>query len=223
MKNYIFIITCLLCIIIFSCSTHQRINPSKVQFVKQLSKMYDKNIIDFFPSEATFGNNWRSYHSSSWDDSTESIFNCCAYFSAAVASNMIDSLEKQSYIAKMNYDDSLFMINVPYIRREESYTNLMMDTSQIPIADMRYSYFALGKTTDTIIIGQRYCVMEHEILPSDLVIYVMEAGKGNFWKNRDKAAQEDRPVLLEPWKHGYVKGLAISRDLSRVCWWAMAW
>ncbi len=57
----------------------------------------------------------------------------------------------------------------------------------------------------------------------DLIVYIVEAANGNFWKNKEKANCEERPVLSEYWKHGYVKGIAISRELSRVCWWAMAW
>ena len=207
------------------CSPHCSIShdPSKEQFIKEMSIMYDKNIIDFFPSDATNGNDWGSFYSSSWDDSVESIFRCCAYFSTNVSASTLDSIEKEEYVVKMKYSDSLFSIDVPYMRHAESYLNPMKDSTQIPIANMRYSYFSLGETTDTIVIGDRQFAVESEVVPQDLVIYVVEAGKGNFWKNRDKATREDRPVLLAPWKHGYVKGVAVSRELSRVCWWAIAW
>ena len=208
-----------------SCSFHGQLScdPSKEQFIKQLNAMYEKNIIDFFPSEMPADSNWGSFFSSSWDESIESEFRCCAYFSRKVPSDYVDSIEDMEYIGKMNYSDSVFKINVPYMRHEESYLTPMRDTVQIPIADMRYSYFSLGESRDSLIIGNRQFVIESEIIPRDLVVYILEAYKGNFWKNRDKAAQEDRPILLDPWKHGCVKGLAVSRELSYVCWWAIAW
>ena len=223
-KNYM-ITVCLFAILCFGCSLRSSIpyDPSREQFVKQLGMMYEKDIIDFFPLIVATDNIWWSYFSSSWDDSTESIFRCCAYFSTEVSATTLDSLEKVEYIKKMNYDESLFLITVPYMRHEESYLNPMKDSLQIPIAHMRYSHFSLGETTDTFVIGDRRYVEVSEIIPDDLVIYVLEACPGNFWKNREKATLEERPMLIDPWRHGYSKGLAISRELSRVCWWAMAW
>lgn len=223
-KNYMISIG-LFAILCSGCSLRNSIShdPSKEQFINKMNVMYDKNIIDFFPSDAANGNNWGSFYSSSWDDSLESIFRCCAYFSTNVSAYTLDSIENEEYVVKMNYSDSLFSIDVPYMRHAESYLNPMKDSCLIPIANMRYSHFSLGETTDTIVIGDRQFVVEKEVVPQDLVIYVLEASKGNFWKNRDKAAREDRPMLLDPWKHGYVKGLAVSRKLSRVCWWAIAW
>jgi hypothetical protein len=223
-KNYmitvgLFAILCLGCS--FRSSTPH--DQSKAQFIKELNIMYDKNIIDFFPSDAANGSKCGSFYSSSWDDSVESIFRCCAYFSTNVSASALDSIEKEECVVKMNYSDSLFSIDVPYMKHAESYLNPMKDSTQIPIANMRYSYFSLGETIDTIVIGDRQLVVESEVVPQDLVIYVLEACKGNFWKNRDKSIREVRPMLLDPWKHGYVKGLAVSRELSRVCWWAIAW
>ena len=224
-KKILFIIVGLFTILYFSCNLRGNISQdtAKEQFIKELNMMYDKNIIDFFPSKATNSNNLGAFYSSSWDDSAESIFRCCAYFSTNVSTSTLDSLEKEEYVVKMNYSDSLFSIDIPYMRHKESYLSPMKDSLQIPIANMRYSYFSLGETMDTLVIDDREFLVENEIIPSDLVIYVLEASKGNFWKNRDKAAQEDRPMLLDPWKHGYVKGIAVSRELSQVCWWAMAW
>lgn len=216
---------CLLPILYYGCSIHSSTvaDLAHEQFVMQLNKMYEKNIIDFFPPIDTNSNNWGSFYSSPWDDSLESIFRCCAYYSTKVSATTLDDLENKQYIEKMNYGDSLFLIDVPYMRHTESYRNSMKDSLQIPIANMRYSFFTLGETTDTIIIDNRKITVENEIIPTDLVIYVIEACNGNLWKNRGKSSQEDRPMLSDYWKHGYVKGLAISREISWVCWWAMAW
>ena len=224
-KIFLMMAICSCVILYFSCSLRSSIpdDPSREQFVKQLGMMYEKDIIDFFPPIVATDSIWWSYYSSSWDDSVESIFRCCAYFSTNVSATTLDSLEQVEYIRRMNYDESLFLITVPYMRHEESYHNPMKDSLQIPIAHMRYSHFSLGETTDTFVIGDRRYVEVSEIIPDDLVIYVLEACPGNFWKNQEKAALEERPMLIDPWKHGYSKGLAISRELSRVCWWAMAW
>lgn len=97
-----------------SCSLRSSIpnDPSREQFVKQLGVMNEKDIIDFFPPIEATDSNWSSYFSSSWDDSATTL----------------DSLEKVEYIKKMNYDELLFLITVPYMRHEESYLNPMKDS-----------------------------------------------------------------------------------------------
>ena len=197
-------------------------DPSREQFVRQLGSMYETNIIDFFPDDCfnlSSENEWGSYYSSSW----ESGFRCCAYYSKKVSTATMDSLEALNYIDRLKYDETTFTIDVPYMRHVESYRNTMKDTLQIPIANMRYAYFKLGKYKDTLIIDNKRYIDNREILPEDLIVYVLEAHNGNFWKNKKKALEEQRPVLSDHWKHGYAKGIAVSRNVSRVCWWAMAW
>ena len=201
-------------------------DPSREQFVRQLGSMYETNIIDFFPDDCfnlSSENEWGSYYSSSWDDSNESEFRCCAYYSKKVSTATMDSLELLNYIERLKYDETTFTIDVPYMRHAESYRNTMKDSLQIPVANMRYSFFTLGQYKDTLIIDNRQYINDGEILPEDLVVYVLEAHNGNFWRNKEKASEEQRPVLSNYWKNGYVKGIAVSRRLSRVCWWAMAW
>jgi hypothetical protein len=222
------------CVTIFTNCGHYNDNtiydnhPSKRQFIKQMELMYEKDIIDFFPSirqNPYIGSNCRAYNYSPWDDSTQSDFSACAYFSVNINSEMLDSLERMDYIEKIKYSDTLFAIDVPYMTYAESYRNTMKDSLQIPIADMRrHSYFTLGEyCCDTFFIGEHRFIEETEILPDDLVVYVIEAKSGNFWKNNEKAACEKRPILSEHWKHGYVKGITVSKKLSHACWWAMAW
>ena len=197
-------------------------DPSREQFVRQLGSMYETNIIDFFPDDCfnlSSENEWGSYYSSSW----ESGFRCCAYYSKKVSTATMDSLEALNYIDRLKYDETTFTIDVPYMRHVESYRNTMKDTLQIPITNMRYAYFKLGKYKDTLIIDNKQYIDNREILPEDLIVYVLEAHNGNFWKNKKKALEEQRPVLSDHWKHGYAKGIAVSRNVSRVCWWAMAW
>ncbi len=223
----------LVCVIVFTncnyCNDNTMYNdPSKRQFIEQMKLMYEKDIIDLFPSicrNPYLGSNCRVYYYSPWNDSIQSDFCGCAYFSINITSDMLDSLERMDYIEKIKYSDTLFTIDVPYMTYAESYRNPMKDSLQIPIADMRrHSYFTLGKyCCDTFFIGEYRFIEEREILPDDLIVYVIEAESGNFWKNKDKAVNEKRPVLSEHWKHGYVKGIAVSNKLSHACWWAIAW
>lgn len=229
MNTIIKLITLFICGILFSNCIHNnnmRYDPSQFQFLKQMKLMYEKNIVDFFPSDYNNPSNeskWGSYHYSPQDNSGGSCFRGLAYFSKEVSSSLLDSLELVNYIEKIKYSDTLFSIDIPYMKDAESYRNIMRDSYQIPIASMRHSYFTLGDYYDTLFIGENRFTRECEILPDDLIVYIVEAANGNFWKNKEKANCEERPVLSEYWKHGYVKGIAISRELSRVCWWAMAW
>lgn len=228
-KRYLIIIEFIYVILFSNCIHYKRTgfyDPSKEQFIRQMGLMYEKNIIDFFPSDDSnyiADNQWGSYYSSSWEDSDECIFRCCAYFSKKVSAATIDSIEEADYIERVKYNESLFTIDVPYMKYPESYRNSMKDSLQIPIASMRYSFFNIGETIDTIIIENRQYIEKNEVIPNDLVVYVFEAQNGNYWKNKLKASKEERPVLSDYWKHGYVKGIAVSRSLFRVCWWAMAW
>lgn len=201
-------------------------DPSREQFVVQLEQMYEKNIVDFFPpawSDYSLSDSFGSYHSSSWDDSNESTFRCLAFFSDKVSGLIIDSLESLNYIEKIKYNDSVFIIDINSMLHASSYRTPMKDSLQIPIPDMQDAYFSLGKKRQERDIGKWHFTEEREILPEDLVVYVLEAGNGNYWKNKSKADLEARPVLSTHWKHGYAKGVAISRKVSIVCWWAMAW
>lgn len=201
-------------------------DPSKEQFVTQLEQMYEKNIVDFFPPtwhDYSLSNTFVSYHSSPWDDSNESVFRCLAFFSDTMGDIAIDSLESLNYLKKMEYTDSVFTIDIHYMRYASAYRVPMKDSLQIPIPDMGDAYFSLGETTQEILFDDGLYTEKKEIIPEDLVVYILEADNGNFWKNKLKADEEDRPVLSTHWKHGYAKGIAVSRKVSRVCWWAIAW
>lgn len=225
------ILPTLICSIMFSnccvqSSREKTYGLSQEQFIKQSSLMYEKNLVDFFPSDwrkPSTGSKWGAFYSSPWDDSDESIFRCCAYFSSIVSTLTMDSLVSGNYLASIEYCEKTFSIDVPYMKHAESYRNHMNDSLLLPVANMRYSFWGLGEAVDTIVIGGRIFEVESEIIPKDLVLYVQEASAGNFWKNKEKSVLEARPVLSEHWKHGYVKGFAVSRELSRVCWWVIAW
>lgn len=228
MNTIVKLITLFICGILFSNCVHNNMqhDPSQLLYFKQMNLMYEKNIVDFFPSDynnPSCESKWGSYHYSPQDNSGGSCFRSLAFFSKEVSSSLLDSLELINNVEQAKYSDTLFLIDIPYMKDAESYHSTMNDSFQIPISNMRHSYFTLGEYYDTLFIGELGFIRECEILPKDLIVYIVEAANGNFWKNKEKADCEERPVLSEHWKHGYVKGITISRELSRVCWWAMAW
>lgn len=199
-------------------------NIARNQFQTKLKRMYSKNIVDFFPSEWTKNEErqvWGAYYYAPDDDSLYSSFRCCAYFSDSVKIELIDSIVSKGY-PEMSYSDSVLKINIPYMKHIESYNRLPADTLQVPIADLRYAFFNLGEEEDSITFDGRTYLLETAALPPDVSIYLYEFSNGNFWKDK-RAEDEERPGLSNHWKHGYVKGYALSKSRSRIVWWAMAW
>ena len=122
MNTIIKLITLFICGILFSNCIHNnnmRYDPSQLQFLKQMKLMYEKNIVDFFPSDynnPSYESKWGSYHYSPQDNSGGSCFRGLAYFSKEVSSSLLDSLELVNYIEKINHTDKkafneLFIIN----------------------------------------------------------------------------------------------------------------
>ena len=113
------------------------------------------------------------------------------------------------------------------MKDENSYMQVYYDTLKPPIYDFRHADFDLGEEPDSIFsktpYGYYYARNDKERIPSDLIIYIVDAQPGNFWKNKELADKEPRPVLPQKWKHGYSRGIGVSRSCSRVCWWVMAW
>ena len=124
--------------------------------------------------------------------------------------------------SETSYSDTALKINIPYMNHIESYNRLPTDTLQVPIADLRYAFFNLGEREDSITFDGRTHLLEATVLPPDVSIYLYEFSNGNYWKDK-RAENEERPGLSNHWKHGYVKGYALSRSRLRIVWWAMAW
>jgi len=57
-------------------------------------------------------------------------------------------------------------------------------------------------------------------VPEDLMVYVIDAKPGFFWKNKENILP--RPYI-EKWKNGYSRGIAISKTESFICYWFMIW
>ena len=210
------------------------IDPGKEVFSRELQNMYTiDDLTDHFPQswneESLRTNQWSSRYCSSEDDSLFHNFSSLGVFVDNVDLSYIDSLEKiVKYEYKTKFDNtSVLKINFFYMEDEDSYKQDIYDTIKAPIYDFRNADFNLGKLPDSVFsktpYGFYYLRNDKNILPSDLMVYVIDAKPGNFWKNKELAEEEPRPVLPEKWKHGYSRGIGISRSCSRVCWWVMAW
>jgi len=57
-------------------------------------------------------------------------------------------------------------------------------------------------------------------VPSDLIVYVIDAQAGVFWK---KNCNEKRPNTLGVWKNGFSKGFALSEDKDMLVFWTIIW
>lgn len=196
------------------------------QYQTELSAMYQIDISSFFPESFNNpekrGNCFGTYYYSSWDDSTCSIFRCCAVFNDEFSISKIDSLERLFKDCHITDTSRAIPIDICYLHRQTA-NALGKDSTYIPIYDMRISGFHLGQTDDYVLIGDEYVYNPKDILPEDLEMYVIDAKPGNFWFNKEGAEAEARPGLPKYWRHGYSKGFAVSRKFSQVCWWAIAW
>jgi len=207
---------------IISCAQTQFSDKdARNSYNESVKEMYEISVLSaHFPSswendEKRSRNLWTSYY----DECVEgTYYRCVAFFSDVFDDILIDSLEKMSYMDKSLFlENSVLKFNEDFCEKSEYYSTAF-DSLRPPIYDFRDAIFHLGTAVDS---NKKY--LEYEILPSDLMVYVIDAKSGNFWKNKEAAELEPRPGLPENWKHGYSRGVAISRSCKRVCWWTMAW
>lgn len=234
--NKVSIIIGLILLSVFqSCNTNTICNdPGKKPFVKALNRMFTvHNLTDHFPKSwddcSLRTNQWSSRYCCSEDDSLFQNFSCLGVFVDNLSLTQIDSLENTiEYKDRFDFKNSKHLkINFFYLEEENSYKQVFFDTTKAPIYDFREADFNLGIIPDSVFswtpYGHCYLRDDKEILPFDLMIYIIDAQSGNFWKNKESADNEPRPILPQKWKHGYSRGIGISRSCSRVCWWVMAW
>lgn len=203
----------------------------RIQFVNGL-KMYEIDSITnhFPPSWSDYrlkNSNWTSRYCSSVDDSLSHDFRCFGVYSVELDLSEIDDvINNLSCQYKSDFfDDSIIRIDFWDIKEESSYRQQKFDSTRPPIYNLGNAYFGLGTEQDSSFSKKlgKFIKTEKQRLPTDLEIYIVDAQPGNFWKNKEMAALEPRPVLPKKWKHGYSRGVAVSCSCSRVCWWVMAW
>lgn len=91
---------------------------------------------------------------------------------------------------------------------------------KIPIPYLESYDFGLGKNVlEKEIDGKVYREYKY-VIPEDLMVYVVDADSGDFWKVN---CNEKRPEELKEWQHGYSKGVAISEKEDIAVYWAIIW
>ena len=228
-KCYILIIT-LLSIFNTACN-RPKICPKErlaredfLKSVVEYSKLY--TFTSHFPESWTNDLERSPQWSSSYISCTEHAHDCYAIFLENMSKKQIDAIEQGlTYILKTSYfNDSILKIDISHIYNIDCRFQAGFDTVSPPIYDFKEACFLLGTVKDSIMENGRYCYFDREILPTDLMVYVIDAQPGIFWRDAEKAEKEPRARELPTlWKHGYSRGIAVSRSCGRVCWWAMAW
>ena len=121
-------------------------------------------------------------------------------------------------------EDSNIVINLSELRKDifpvkkcnKWYQN------KLPIPYFESCDFGLGqKVAKKYIDGDSVPYFEYTYtIPSDLYVYVVKAEPGDFWK---ESCNENRPIALKEWQHGYSKGFAVSEEQNIIVYWVMIW
>lgn len=221
-------ITCLFILCMNSCQyfTRQSDYIARKDFVNSVNEHFKINYVtEHFPDswndESLRTSNWTACYCPCSDD----VHTFYGVYSDKISFEEIDSIEQNlAYIYGTPYsNDSVLKLDIVYIDNINSYQKIVFDTTSPPIWDFRTASFLLGEEKDSILVEGNYWRNDKEKLPKDLMIYVLDAKPGNYWRDRTKAEKEQRPILPALWKHGYSRGLAISHSCQRVAWWAIAW
>lgn len=200
-------------------------------FKQSIENMYEINdLVSHFPSswedeDRRSDNHWSCYYSNCVDDEYGHSFKLLGVFMDTInLENYNEFISTLPHIYNYSFDSCRALkLNVIDADLLPTCPQTIIDTTLPPIYDFHDASFHLGTTGDSIFYDGDYWHGVREIVPSDLMVYVIDARSGNFWKNKEAAESEPRPGLPENWKHGYSKGVAISRSCKRVCWWVMAW
>lgn len=226
---FLFIVTIVLSSCIYETQMYSD-DMARIPFIKQLDEMYEVGgLTSHFPASWHKKNKgqhrWSSRYIPCIDDSLYHNFSCSAVFVDSASVSYINMIEDTiHYLRKNSFNnDSTIKIDICYMDIIQSYKQESFDTINPPIYNFQDADFLLGTRIDSLFDGTYYCKQEYENLPSDLVVYVIDAQPGNFWRNKELADKEPRPVLPEKWKHGYSRGIGVSRSCERVCWWVIAW
>ena len=195
------------------------LKEQKMNFDKDYNR---KDLLSHFPDNIK--NNGLSLHSS--PPSCPPSFKCSAQFGniylicKADTTNIFtpnNVLFEDEYLS-----DSNIVVNLIELRRNifpvEKCNQWFANKFPIPYFE---SYdFGLGeKETKKTVEGETHYNYTYTI-PTDLKVYVIATGPGNFWKEQ---CNEKRPESLREWKNGYSRGIATSKKENIVVYWTMIW
>lgn len=167
----------------------------------------------------------------------KTINNYGAYYLEKTFYKEIDSvLSKFTFKSSIVYNSSnVFKIRHFKINDTTSYAKFYQYDSRVltnyPIPTFYDVDFGLGESLDYIDSTQDWLSIPDSIrmpifeaeksnIPNDLVVYIIDAKQGYFWKETNKPL---RPPSLRDWKFGFSRGIAISKEKEIICYWFMVW
>ena len=188
--------------ILTSCNENNFNFKQRFRFVNNsINEFYiEKQLTNHFP-EYNDNSSIVSYFMSSPDKnvSVSEIFLIKKYN----ATQIEDEIMKNKYIFEARYsDDMFFHLRLSWIRDSVNYYlydyNEISEKYPVPVfilVDFGHSYEYDEKTID----NDKEIFWEKSVLPDDLYVYLIDAEKGDFWKNKEDSI---RPEILGEWKHG---------------------
>ena len=171
------------------------------EFINSMSLMYeDVGLTDHFPESWQNTNlrtkDWNACYFSPCEDSCCHCYRCMACFIDKVSNKCLDTLiSNYKYKALFN-NDSILRFNPVYIKHSSYPIQSYFDTTYMPIYDFSEAVFNNNVVEDSIFFDGRFWYGEHQVPPSDLVVYVIDAQAGNYWINRNDAEKENRSVRV---------------------------
>ena len=159
-----------------------------------------------------------------------------AYYSEKKTLAEIDSILSNysfkaviDYYATNTFKIRHFLINdTTLYERFYKYDSIVL--KNYPIPTFYDVGFGLGESLDYIDSTQDWLSIPDSIrmpifqakksnVPDDLTVYIIDAKKGYFRKNKNKPS---RPFMGE-WTNGYSRGIAVSKKEKIICYWFMIW
>ena len=145
------------------------------------------------------------------------------YESMKLDDNILQTIKKEKFlIVDSLASNKLFKIDLNLIRDSILDTNLTNTTNLIPIADLYKPDYNLGKIPNSMFFTDNHKLDTNYkyIPPKDLMLYVIEAKAGDYWKVK---CPQYRLDALNQWAHGFSRGYAISEKEKIIVYWLVVW
>lgn len=195
--------------------------PEYRDCLASFDKFYSKKgILEHFPEETNSIRRFYCYSLSKEVNFAE------IYLSTNSNSQEIARFKSMKYqIVDLYNSEKFFCINIDLIRDSSNIYATKIDrlNDMIAIGDFEQTNFGIGEYKDTLKLnnGVKCQVIEKYIVPEDLKVYVIESVSGDYFAN--EVERSTRYSLLEKWKNGYSRGIAISEKYNIVLFWLIVW
>ena len=199
---------------------NQKINNEFENIKNEFTKFYSiKTIFRHFPekietNKVVFGH-WRP-------PSAESCYGDM-YQEMKLDDNDLKNIKDEKFIIVDSlFSDKFFKIDLDKIRDSILDTNYKNTYHLIPIADLNKPDYKLGKIENSVFFTDEYKLDTNYkyISPKDLILYVIEAKDGDYWKVK---CPQKRLDFQNHWEHGFSRGYAISEKEKIIVYWLVVW